>query len=183
MCEAIAHAGWTIASIEYRRLPGDPDATIDDVGNAVVSVPPLVECHDGRVILVGHSAGGHLSLYAASRNIPESLTGCVALAPVADLQLADSLNLDGDAVKAFLGATATQRPDLDPSRMPAPRARTLLLHGTFDAIVPASVSRSYTTEHPEAEIRLIDGAGHFAVIDPRSDAWPSVLRALEDLST
>ncbi len=31
MAEAIADAGYTVASTEYRRIPCDPDKTLDDV--------------------------------------------------------------------------------------------------------------------------------------------------------
>ena len=31
MAEAIVAAGWTVASVEYRRVPGRPDATLDEL--------------------------------------------------------------------------------------------------------------------------------------------------------
>ena len=30
MAEAIADAGWTVASVEFRRVPGKPDATLEE---------------------------------------------------------------------------------------------------------------------------------------------------------
>src|SRR3954452_23212627 len=63
MAEAIAAAGWTVASAEYRRIPGEPDKTLSDVTDALSKLPSLTTRHNGNVVLVGHSAGGHLVLW------------------------------------------------------------------------------------------------------------------------
>jgi hypothetical protein len=42
------------------------------------------------------------------------------------------------------------------------------------------VSESYVRHHPGAVLTRVD-CGHFALIDPRSAAWPIVLEALDDL--
>ena len=55
MAEAILRAGWTVASIEYRRIPGEPDETLHDVSAALVKLPAVLR-HNGNVVLVGHSA-------------------------------------------------------------------------------------------------------------------------------
>ncbi len=175
---ALAGAGWTTAAVEYRRVPGRPDDPVDDVLAALGSLPGapgLRGLHDGRLVLVGHSAGGHLVLLAASDPRSPALAGVVALAPVADLGMADRMALDGDAVRAYLGGPAAGRPDLDPVRRPPPSAPVTLVHGTGDAVVPPALSRSYLAAHPAARLVEVEG-GHFAVIDPRSTAWP-VLRA------
>ncbi len=177
---ALAAAGWTTAAIEYRRVPGRPDDTVDDVAAAIrflADVPELGGATDGRFVLVGHSAGGHLVLQAAADPRSPAPAGVVALAPVADLLLAEELALDGDAVRAFLGGPAAGRPDLDPVRQPDPGAPVTILHGAADAIVPPDVSRSYVAAHPAAGLVEVEG-GHFVVIDPRSTAWPHLLDAL-----
>src|ERR1041384_4962897 len=55
MADAIAAAGWTVASIEYRRVPGDPDKTLHDVRDALAKLPAKISRHNGHVVLVGHS--------------------------------------------------------------------------------------------------------------------------------
>jgi acetyl esterase/lipase len=181
MGEALAAAGWTVATIEYRRTPGQPDATVGDVALAIEQVPSLIEGHDGRLLLLGHSAGGHLVLWAASHCRSPALRGVLALAPAADLQLAHSLALGDHAVLAFLGGEPQHRPDLDPARLPAPRIPSLVLHGELDTIVPLSVVEAYRARHAGTELVRLPGAGHFAVIDPLSSAWKDVLAALERL--
>jgi pimeloyl-ACP methyl ester carboxylesterase len=134
------------------------------------------------VVLVGHSAGGHLALHAAATIEPRHTpAGVLALAPVADLRLAQILRLDGDAVPAFLGEDASARPDLDPAQLPQPSAPVRIVHGIGDAVVPVGVSESYVRQHPAAVLTRPD-CGHFALIDPRSRAWPAVLGGLDDLA-
>src|SRR3954471_6095065 len=65
MAAALAQAGWTVAAIEYRRAPGHPDHAVEDVDRALNTLPAKLPRHDGRVLVVGHSAGGHLALWAA----------------------------------------------------------------------------------------------------------------------
>jgi acetyl esterase/lipase len=182
MTQALAAAGWTVAAPEYRRVPGDPGATTDDVRAALGALPSaLAGAHDGRVVVLGHSAGGHLALWAASAAPAPGLVGTLALAPVADLAAAGAERLGSGAAEAFLGAGAGQRPDLDPCRLPAPSSRVVLLHGADDAIVPVRQSQAYADAHPEASLEVVPHTGHFAVIDPVSRAWQHVLAALDVL--
>lgn len=182
MGEALAAAGWTVATIEYRRTPGQPDAMVQDIALAIEQVPSLVKGHDGQLLLLGHSAGGHLVLWAASHSRSPALRGVVALAPAADLQLAHTLGLGDQAVLAFLGREPQHRPDLDPACMPAPRVPAVVLHGELDAIVPLSVAEAYRARHAATQVVRLPGAGHFAVIDPLSNAWPEVLAGLARLA-
>lgn len=183
MAAALAEQGWSTLLPEYRRRPGHPDDTVADVHAAIRSArshPDVGASGDGRVVLVGHSAGGHLVLQAATA-LGGEVAGVVALAPVADLVLAQELTLDGDAVRAFLGGDARDRPDLDPARLPAPAARTAVVHGRDDRIVPVGVGQAYCRQQPSVELIEVDG-GHFGLIDPRSAAWPRVLEALDRVS-
>jgi acetyl esterase/lipase len=169
--EALADEGWPVASIDYRREPGNPDSTADDVRDALNKLEDLMDLRAGFV-LVGHSAGGQLALWAASTFNPIRLKGVVALAPVADLLMADRLELDKTAVQDFLGGGV--RNDLDPTHLPAPIMPVSIVHGTADARVPIAVSESYAAAHPTARLVPVEGAGHFDLIDPLSDAWNHV---------
>ena len=186
MAAALAEAGWSSVVPEYRRIPGKPDAAVGDVRTAVRALPAAPDVaglSDGRVVLIGHSAGGHLVLQAAAaEGVGEHLAGVVALAPVADLRLGEELGLDGDAVRAFLGEPAAGRPDLDPARLPAAECRVGLVHGREDAVVPLTLSESFCARHPGAQLFPVDG-GHFGLIDPRSPVWPDVLAALDSVTS
>lgn len=167
MASGLRDHGWDVASIEYTRIPGLPDATMHDIHLAVTRLKPSV--------IVGHSAGGHLALWAsATLGIP-----AVALAPVADLQLGERLNLDAGAVRDFLGCPASQRPDLDPVLLDDPGA--VLIHGSQDTIVPIGLSESYVGTHSTSRLVALPDNAHFELIDPRSNAWPIVIHELERL--
>ncbi len=179
MAEAIAAAGFTVVLPEYSRVAGNPTPTLEDVSRALSQAPARVANHNGQVILVGHSAGGHLALWASAAQRCPGLTGTLALAPVADLLLAHELGLGNGAVARFLGADPVSRPELDPRQMAAPLSATLLVHGDQDAIVPLAVSESYVEAHPRARLVAVPDAGHFAVIDPHSPAWAIVMAQLQ----
>ena len=156
---AFRDAGYRVALPEYRRVPGEPDLMTADVKAALSLTDPDV--------VVGHSAGGHLALLSDARAV-------VALAPVADLVMAEELDLDEGAVHDFLGGPASSRPDLDPNRLALTGVPVSVLHGTDDDRVPLAVSESYAAGH---DVRLValPGVDHFALIDPESAVWPLLL--------
>jgi acetyl esterase/lipase len=183
MLHALAAEGFTAAAPEYRRIPGDPDAALEDVRVALRILPvELRGRHDGRVVVLGHSAGGHLALWAAAVTPAAGLVGTVALAPVADLAAADRERLGSGAVQAFLGAPAVTRPELDPVRMMSAALPVIVVHGTDDADVPLSQSEAYVAAHAATGLRAVPDTGHFALIDPASAAWPDVVAAIRDLT-
>lgn len=183
MTHGLAAEGFTAAALEYRRVPGDPDASLNDVRVALRVLPvELRGRHDGRVIVAGHSAGGHLALWAASVAPAKGLIGTLALAAVADLAAADRERVGGTVVPDFLGGPASSRPDVDPTRMVSAVQPVVLVHGAEDDVVPVSQSESYAAAHPEAALQVLPGTGHYGLIDPLSAAWPHVVAALETLA-
>jgi acetyl esterase/lipase len=182
MAEAIAAAGWTVASAEYRRVPGQPDKTLQDVSDALSKLPPKIAQHSGNVVLVGHSAGGHLVLWLSATHPTPQLVGTLAIAPAADLRLAHELDLGDGATEAFLGADPQTRPDVDPCLLPSPQTPVTLVHGDRDVVVRPSLAESYAAAHPSVRMVRLLGVGHFAPIDPLSAIWPTILEELNRLS-
>lgn len=163
MAAALADLGWPVFLPEYRRIPGDPWAMVEDVQAAIATV-------NRNVVVIGHSAGGHLALLVQ----PPQRIATIGLAPVADLTLARELDLDDGAVNEFAGAHG-----LDAFQPATPDA--VLLHGTDDPLVPISLSEAYVARHPATRLVRVKGAGHFALIDPLSTAWPNVIDELNRL--
>ena len=183
MLHGLAAEGFTAAAPEYRRIPGDPDAALEDVRVALRVLPvELRGRHDGRVIVLGHSAGGHLALWAAAVAPAAGLVGTVALAPVADLAVADRERLGSGAVEAFLGGPASSRPELDPTRMMSAALPVTVVHGSDDNAVPLRQSEAYVAAHTTTGLRALPGVGHFALIDPLSAAWPEVVGVIRHLA-
>lgn len=194
----LAARGYAVATVEYRRI-GQPGGgwpgTFSDVAAAGAAVPDLLAkeiAHRGlanvavdRPILAGHSAGGQLALWYAAL-APDAVGGVLALAPVADLVLACRLGLGDGATAELLGGAPEAVPEryasTDPMANLPLNVRTFIVHGADDAQVPIELSRRYARVARQAgdDTTLIELAGveHFAVIDPLSAAWPSVLAAL-----
>lgn len=204
---ALAAAGYVVAVPEYRRVGqrgGGWHGTFDDTAAWSDRVVDLAvaelgaEVVDaGRVLLVGHSAGGHLALWAAARHrLPESsrwhrpeplpLRGVVSLAGVCDLRLAAGLGLDRGATQDLLGGGPDDVPDryaqADPAALVPSGVPSVLVHGREDHHVPVELSRRFAARAQDAGdgVRLVElpGIGHFEVIDPLSAAWPAVTDAV-----
>jgi pimeloyl-ACP methyl ester carboxylesterase len=158
----LALRGWTTWNVEYRRS-GFED-TLADVAAALALT--------GRGTAIGHSAGGHLALWAAGTG---AVDRAVSLAGVTDLARAARDGIGSGAAVEFAGREPP--PHADPRRrLPLP-VPALLVHGTDDDRVPVDYSRAFATASG-AELLELPGVGHFEPIDPRSDAWARVLAAL-----
>jgi pimeloyl-ACP methyl ester carboxylesterase len=193
---------------EFRRT-GQPGGgwpgTFDDVAAAVDVLPGLVAAEAGisgpvRVLLAGHSAGGQLALWAASRHRlpagsrwhtpPPQIAGVVPLAAVADLAACYQRHLGHGAVTDLLGGGPGDQPDryasTDPARLLPTGMAVRLVHGAADDEVPPDLSTRYADRAraagDDAVCSVVPGAGHFAVIDPLSAAWARVLTAFAELS-
>jgi acetyl esterase/lipase len=198
LAEALTAEGFVVATPEYRRTGGSGGwpQTGDDIETAVREVRELIAtASPGRIdpneplTLAGHSAGGHLALWAGLRLGAEAVDRIVALAPVSDLVGAARLRLDDGAVQDLLGGEPDAVPDAYSAAgleglLPGNAAVTVV-HGDEDQQVPVSMSR-YLAESISASghgggdrYDELPGVDHFALIDPLSDAWPTVLRALK----
>lgn len=111
--------GFAVWNMEYRRL-GAPQAgwpaTMDDVATGIAYLADLcvggIDVDLDRVIVIDHSAGGHLALWGAGRSHARntSLPGVriravVGLAPIADLAEAYVRKVGGEAMVELLGAS------------------------------------------------------------------------------
>lgn len=176
--------GWVTANVEYRRLGsgGGWPATADDVVSALDHV---VEEHDpGYVTVIGHSAGGQLALWAAA-TMPDTIDLAVSLAGVTDLRRGYELELGEGAVAEFLGGSPEDHPARYTQASPMSlgyRGRQLVVHGTADDRVPASMSRTYVDAMAAAGADVVgmelDGVDHFEIIDPTHQAWAAVKERL-----
>lgn len=195
LAAALAGEGWAVATPEYRRVGGADDlaggwpVTFDDVRTALDALPRLlagVGIPAGPLVLAGHSAGGHLALWLATR--APSRPPVVALAPVGDLRAAASAGLGSGAVPALLGGTPDEVPDrydaADPAiTLRAPHGPVVVLHGVDDDEVPVGNSRGLVARYPDVRLVELEHTEHYALIDPVSEAWPVVRAALREQAT
>ncbi|GGC90665.1 putative lipase/esterase [Tersicoccus solisilvae] len=179
---ALAEAGYRVVLAEYRRVPGSPQDTVEDLRLLDAALPRPAAAW------VGHSAGGALVLLRALA-VDLAPVSVLALAPVADLQVAYAQRLGSDAVRDWIGGSPTERPDayarLDPRALleagRAPSEPVAVVHGEADVAVPVALSRGLPP-HPAITVRLLPGRHHLDLIDPASAAWPTVLDTLRALT-
>jgi len=185
---------WDPAVLEYRRvgMPGGGwPGTFEDIKAAVAVVRADPELPD-RVVLVGHSAGGHLAALMVSQPEAHGLGGAVALAGCVDLALTARMGLGDRAAQGFMGAEPSALPAAYAAADPAvltPAVPLLLLHGADDQTVPPEVSRSYEQaiaasgrSHAQVRRTVIPACEHFGLIDPEHPAFAVVLEALRTLA-
>jgi acetyl esterase/lipase len=147
-----------------------------DVAAAIDAVAALAAPLDlARVVTIGHSAGGHLALWAAARSgLPSGapgaepgvhVSGAVAQAGVVDLLEAYRLNLISGAAEQLLGGSPERRAERYGLASPSERlplgVRQLLVHGELDDTVPVAMSRAYRTRARAAgddvELAVLEG--------------------------
>jgi acetyl esterase/lipase len=179
LAEDLAARGWTAWNVEYRRLGsgGGVPATLDDVGAAIDHLAEL-GLDGGRVVAIGHSAGGHLAAMAATREdarVP--VTGVVSQAGVLDLRRAWELGLSKNVARDFLGGDLARCALASPiERLPL-RAPALLTHGGRDDIVPVEISERFAAASG-AQLVVLEDEDHFGHLDPANPLWTAVLEWL-----
>jgi acetyl esterase/lipase len=178
LAEDLAARGWAAWNIEYRRLGngGGVPETLDDVGAAIDALADLDGVDLSRVVAIGHSAGGHLAAWAATRAAPRvPLTGFVAQAGVLDLQRARELRLSNGVVDRFLDGqpTSVASPiERLPLQVPA-----LLVHGGLDDEVPLEISERFASASG-AQLAAFPDKGHYEHLDPADPMWHAVIEWL-----
>jgi acetyl esterase/lipase len=197
----LADRGIAVWSIGYRRANeagGGYPGTFQDVSAAIDRLrddAPTYRLDLSRTVLVGHSAGGHLALWAAAReglptasplHVPSPfLPGAViSLAGMGDLKsFARFIPLHcGDGILERL-APADRLAEVSPAALPPPDAPIVMVSGVLDRLVPPYVAHDYVRARlgPASGLRLVDipGAGHFDLVMPGTPAWEDVRRLIE----
>lgn len=191
LCALIARRGWAVWNLEYRRVGrgqgGGWPATFADVAAGIDALAGLDAPLDlARVVAIGHSAGGHLALWAAARpGLPAAGPGAgpqvrvravAALAAASNLVATRSLVDPGGAVHDLMGYTPEEAPDdrfelANPIRRLPLGVPVLLVHGVDDRTVSVKRSREFAAAAAaagDADVVLREVPGdHRPVVDPR----------------
>lgn len=194
LAAALTKAGIATWTIEYRRV-GDPGGgwpgTFDDVANATDHLLMLAGQHDldlDRVLVAGHSAGGHLAIWLGNR--PQQWSGklepkaVLALAPAADLAYLHQQNVCGGVVDGLMGGSPEQFPERyllgsGTGRLPLQVPQTIVI-GQYDenwAPVGYRYVEAARQLGQSPHLIIATESGHFEMIDPDSTTWPLVLEA------
>lgn len=207
--DTLAAEGIATWNIEYRRLgqrgAGWPGTWLD-VGKAVDHLRALAPEHGldlSRVIIVGHSAGGHLAMHAAARGRlpPESqlhvpdplpLRGVIDLAGPVDLG-ADVPGYQsgcGDSViTQLVGGTPRTVPgryaDVSASRHVPLGIPQVIIVGEHEGFVAHRLLEAYVRSARQAGDRarllILPRMGHFELAMPNTPAWRPIAAEIRAL--
>jgi acetyl esterase/lipase len=197
LAAALTETGLAVWNIEYRAGSGHGwRATLDDVAAAIDHTAILSRQYPvrgTRPLVIGHSAGGQLALWAAARAKsgrrypgwgPSVLPSAViSLAGICDMVEAAESGLGEDAVLDFLGGPPHERvlwyQATCPTRLLPLGVRQVIVYGADDSRVPAAMSRRYAKAAAFAgdNVELIElpRADHRALIDPDTAAGQEVV--------
>lgn len=200
----LANRGVAVWNVEYRKL-GEAGAAYPgaflDVAAAVDGLRSAAATHGldlSHVVAVGHSAGGHLALWAASRaRLPKAsplwrpdplpIAAVVSLGGIGDLEGQGDIFAGAcgpEPIPRIIGAAEREAPyaDTSPAELLPSGARVVMVAGEFDHVMPPATGEAYAgrarAAGDEAEAVAIPGAGHFDVVIPTTDAWTSVVAPL-----
>jgi acetyl esterase/lipase len=177
----LAQRGFAAWNIEYRRVGdagGGWPGTFDDIAAAVDHLATIAAengLDTSKVAVVGHSAGGHLALWAAGRADAAVVPGiAIGQGPVVDVVACAEAGLSNGAAIELLGGGPDEVPERYAFATPHLRAgpRMVAVVGSEDVNVPPAFSQG------PPEVVTIDGADHFDLIDPTHAAWTAVVELL-----
>jgi acetyl esterase/lipase len=204
LAKDLAAHGMAAWNLEYRRAGngGGWPNTFADILAGIDKLREIAAEHGlglDRVVALGHSAGGHLAVWAAGRSrlaglgAPEvdrqltrrgdddgavHLTGVVSQSGVLNLAAAERLNLSNGAVSNFLGGSSERYPKrhkyADPMSAVPLEASVYAVHTADDVDVPFSESETYAgaAKAAGAPVQLLKVPGdHYALIDPKAPAY------------
>lgn len=200
--DALRDAGVATWNVEYRRYDnpgGGWPGTMRDIGDAVDALRGLAKRYPldlQRVVVAGHSAGGHLALWVAARHRLTATSPLFAHNPL-PVRAAVSLGGPGDlrdfmtygqracgdgVIDKLLGGTWEAVPErwrqASPAELLPIGVRQRLIVGDGDNIMPERARNAYVelarSKGDSIDLIVIPDAGHHDVMAPVAKGWPQV---------
>jgi acetyl esterase/lipase len=202
----LSSRGVAVWSIGYRRAneaSGGYPGTYEDVSLAIDLLRSEAGTYSldlSRTVLVGHSAGGHLALWASARaNLPASSAlrtadpflpaRVISLAGIGDVKTSAAL-ICGSAIAERLHAPLDPDSRLDPYAevspiaLPPPESKITMISAILDRLVPPYFAHDYARAmmlkgKSSIDLVYIADAGHFDLVANSTHAWRTVRGHIE----
>lgn len=208
LSDALRDEGVATWNIEYRRIGnqgGGWPGTFHDIARAVDHLRTIATNYQldlERVIVMGHSAGGHLALWSAGRHRlpatgrlsdkdPLPLSGVVALAGIGNLDAYahSGIGICARAAMALVGGSRSQNPEryaqASPIELLPLGVPQILITGSEDGIVPVHLGADYAQAALRAgdDVKhiIVDNAGHHEYNAPTSVTWTAIRQSVLSL--
>ena len=202
--EDLRKRGLAVWNIEYRGVDepgGGYPGTYQDVAAALDRVAGFAdeaELKLDKVVVAGHSAGGHLALWAAARRKIASgplsrrsglpVDAVVAIGALPNLETDTATACGAAPVEAMVGPARLggRYGDTSPAHMLPLRTRQIIVAGAEDVTVPPAVSEAYVRKAKDSgdrvEYRLLPDAAHVEEIAPGTPGWDRIAPLIEKLA-
>ncbi|RXH55558.1 alpha/beta hydrolase [Granulicella sibirica] len=199
---------WSIEYRRVGYTGGGWPTTFQDVAAGFDYIATLAKSYPidlQRVVATGHSAGGHLAFWLAGRHhvphdsplaqppprvMPRAVIG---LAAAADLRLTADLAgyftfaHDKQEVYRLIGGSPDQVPDRykagNPGDLLPFNIPQTLIQGSEDGQIPPTLPGRWAEQARRqgdpVTVTIVQGADHFDVVDPLSEAWSFVRNAVK----
>lgn len=204
--ENLSRSGYATWSIEYRRLGnigGGYPGTYLDIARSAEYLATLAQSYPlnlKKMVVVGHSAGGHLASWLTGRqNIPKEsplsseapirFQGVVAISSVSSLE--DVLEKTGrETALPMLGAKNLEEARLrygeaSPDRLLPMHSKIRVIDGSKDAdwriASNTSFAQNARSNGEDVERIILNGANHFDVMAPTGPGFAEISRAISEI--
>jgi acetyl esterase/lipase len=202
VADALTEKGFATWNLAYRRLGdlgGGWPGTFEDIAAGLDHLRILGDDHPldlSRVVVVGHSSGAHLALWAAARKAAaDTRFGITPLVPAAVVALdgpgalapligVDQAICGQSVVVPFMGGTPQDRPDDYRAATPQDHlpfgVRQLLVRAELAPLMAPYVAAA-SASGDEVRLLDLDGADHFDGVVPGRPHGDRVVAAIAEL--
>lgn len=199
MADALTRAGWATLNLEYRVVNDSPYAapmSFQDIASAMDALPVMLAnlpVNLKRTVLIGHSAGGHLALWAAARssipttsvlfkskpNLPQAVIGLAAIPDLVTYQKSSC----GSVIPTLRGNLSDA--EVSPEAMSAAGVPIYLFAASGDDIVPPQYADAYQQHEASlghtVSVSRVSG-NHFTLIQSSGEVFDAVLKQLNAIA-
>ena len=206
---ALRDEGMAVWNIEYRGVDeagGGYPGTFQDVGlavDALAELGPDLGFDTSRVVATGHSAGGHLAVWAAARpGLPETsplhtadplaIAAVLNVGGLADLEASAPVTQPGclaDIMETLTGAPDETRSDVfsdtSPAKLLPLGVVQVSVNGSLDRIAPPELGEGWSAKAAAAgdTARYVEipASGHVELVAPGTPAFDRQIEILKEL--